>query len=366
MRIKKIQLDNFGKHSDLTVNFSKDTNVIFGKTGSGKSTVKKAITWVLTNSIKGDNVRKEGSKKTSVILTTDKNIEIEKVKSSSINRYILRIPNKEEQIFDKCGTSIPEEILEVINLNEIQIDDETINLNIADQVALPFLMDKSATFRMKLFNKLTGNDILDKLFGRFNKDILKIKRDITSTEDQKKENEIEVQKVKEEKEILDKKIEQSDVLFGIVHKNYKIYTNLLKYIELHKKREEIQTQIKNINIPEVTEIKEVTKEIEEFEQLKTVLNRLEKQEIIKDRVRDELKKIVIPALDLEEITEEIQQFESISEALNSINIKNEKLSVLKGELKSVKIDIKDLEKEHKELHKSVKICETCGQEVKNG
>jgi hypothetical protein len=49
----------------------------------------------------------------------------------------------------------------------IEVDGEEIYLNSAKQIAMPFLFDKPASFRMKLFNKLTGTDLLDKLFGKF-------------------------------------------------------------------------------------------------------------------------------------------------------------------------------------------------------
>lgn len=365
MYIQKINLQNFGKHSDLEIDFSKDTNVIFGKTGSGKSTIKKAITWVLTTSIKGDDVRKEGSKKTSVTLTTDKNIEVEKVKSSSINRYALRIPNQEEKIFDKIGSSIPEEILEVINLNNIEIDDEVINLNISDQVALPFLMDKSATFRMKLFNKLTGNDVLDKLFGRFNKDILKIKRDIASTEEAFKENEEELEKVFNQKKDLDKKIDKSEYLFNKIKKDYENYHKLLNLIELDKNRENIKNKINSIKIPEVTDFKELTEKIERLDAIKASINALERHEVVKGRVVTELEKISLPDLNMNKLIGEIQVFEKVSDLLFTHKENNEKKEGLKIKIKNLKEQIDLINNQYNEKLKERKICEACGQEIKN-
>lgn len=155
--INYIILKNFQRHEKLKIDFCNGINIIHGESDKGKSSIRRAIEWICFNqSI--DGIRKTGTKQTSVILGLKNDIEIERVRSTSINRYILRI-NDEEKVFDSIGKSIPEEIQEVLNIYPVEFDDEKIYLNSQNQLGLPFLMDKSPSVRMKLFNKLSGNDV---------------------------------------------------------------------------------------------------------------------------------------------------------------------------------------------------------------
>ena len=177
MWIHQLILKNFQKHSDLTLDFISGVNVLYGKTEAGKSCIRRAFSWLFFGIPQGNVIRKENTKKTSVKGILNNGISVERIKSASVNAYILNIPGKKEQRFDSVGRKIPEEIQLALKTSLIEIDKETINLNIADQIALPFLMDESGTFRSKLFNKITGSEITDKVLQDLNKDILKISRE---------------------------------------------------------------------------------------------------------------------------------------------------------------------------------------------
>jgi len=182
MLIKKVKLENFQKHDKLEVNFSKGVNVLWGETNSGKSCVIRAMQWVLFNEPKGDAVRKNKVKeKTIVEVELDNGVTIIREKSSSINSYTIRKDGQEKR-FDSIGKVIPEEIISITNMFPMMIEKENIILNVAPQISLPFMMKESGTFRMKIFNKLTGNDVLDTVIQSFNKEKLKTGRDIKFNE----------------------------------------------------------------------------------------------------------------------------------------------------------------------------------------
>ena len=73
MWIHQLILKNFQKHSNLTLDFFSEVNVLYGATDAGKSCVRRAISWVFFGIPQGDVIRKEGTKKTSVkvILSND-------------------------------------------------------------------------------------------------------------------------------------------------------------------------------------------------------------------------------------------------------------------------------------------------------
>jgi DNA repair exonuclease SbcCD ATPase subunit len=179
--LDKLIMINFQKHDNLTLDFVNGVNVLHGKSRSGKSCIRRAIEWVGYNA-NIDAVRKQGTKKTTVTLVFSTGVEVSRIRSESINRYILK-KDGEEKVFDSVGRSIPEEVQQAMQLSPITIDGTDLNINIANQITLPFLLDQSPSFRMKLFNKLTGNDLIDKMLVSLNKDILKYNKHIKTSEE---------------------------------------------------------------------------------------------------------------------------------------------------------------------------------------
>jgi len=175
MYITKINLKNFQKHEDLTVELVNGINAIVGASGVGKTCVIRALRWVF-NDLTGDFLRKEGTKKTSVSITLDDGTIITRVRSDTVNRYILEQNGTEKQ-FDSCGRKLPEEIALILNLPILKVEKEELLLNVHTQLESPFLLGQTGTYRSKVLNALTGNDVLDKTIKGFNKDLLEVARE---------------------------------------------------------------------------------------------------------------------------------------------------------------------------------------------
>ena len=103
MYITELHLINFQKHEDLKLTFDKGVNVICGNTDIGKSCIIRAIRWIFWGEPKGDVIRKEGTKKTSVKVTLDNGAIIERIKSATSNVYKLTI-NNETKVFNSICT----------------------------------------------------------------------------------------------------------------------------------------------------------------------------------------------------------------------------------------------------------------------
>jgi chromosome segregation ATPase len=184
MWLKKLTLKNFQKHENLTLDFTPGVNVLYGHSDAGKSCIRRAIGFVFFGEPRVDaTIRREGTKVTSVTALLDNGNEIERVKSASINRYVVRVPGQEELVYDSIGAEIPEEVQKVLQVKLVEIDQNSLNLNMAEQVSMPFLTDLPGSSRLKLFNKLTGNDVLDKVQGNINKEILNINKEIKNVKD---------------------------------------------------------------------------------------------------------------------------------------------------------------------------------------
>src|SRR5271165_1267211 len=110
MWLKKLTLKNFQKHEDLTLDFTPGVNILYGHSDAGKSCIRRAVGFLFFNDPRTDDIiRKEGTKTTSVCGLLDDDTEVERVKSASVNRYVIRHPGRKDMVYDSIGSEIPEE-----------------------------------------------------------------------------------------------------------------------------------------------------------------------------------------------------------------------------------------------------------------
>jgi len=366
MYLKNLKIINFQAHPELEINFVNGVNVIYGDSETGKSCIKHAIEFLCHHdTFKGQ--RRIGTKKTSVKGEFDNGIIVERIISASINRYILTKDGK-ENIFDSVGKDAPDEIKEVIGIYPITVDKEEIYLNSQSQVGLPFLFDKSPSFRMKLFNKLTGNDVLDKLFGQFNKDILRIKRGYREETErfEIRAKDLKIKQTEKEKaEALHVRLKKrvSNVRFL-----YEKYSKLLELKTLKKANdehiEEIKFKLKNLKVPQAIDIKQLGEKINRYEQIKTLKNSYEKVVTGLMKVRGQLKAIRVPEINLGSLSDKINRLDALKSAKENLANANKKCFTIKDDLKKLEMILCKKKEEYKELLKEAKIlCPNCKHDI---
>lgn len=361
--MKKLILNNFQKHSNLEIDFSKDLNIIYGSSDVGKSSIRRALQWIYTNK-NVDGLRKSGTKKTSVKVFLDNNVEVERIKSNTINRYVLSQDGKELQ-FDAVGKSIPNEIQDALKIKPIEIDGDKFFINFAPQLSLPFLFDKSPSYRMKLFNSLSGNDILDKLFIELNKDILRTKRDL-KTEETNLEN---LSKSLEEKDLQKQKTETTynhiKSRFDKIKENYSKYRNLKdleEKLQINKKTSILlANKVKDI---QVIDTKELKSKITQYDALNFVRNRLNSNDKALKKVRYDLDQIKLYTVDCGQLRHKIERFNTLNHIYTDLDVNNAKISKISNDLGNIKDSIGISENRQKELLNELKVCPLCKNELK--
>ena len=286
--VKSIILINWQGFIYKTIYFDTGLNIFYGETGRGKSSTRLALSFLFFNECCSENdYRREGTKETSVEAEFSDNIKIKRIKSNTINRYILTI-QEIETVFDSIGKTIPKEIQEIIGASVINIDKEKINLNIAIQHTLPFLADKSATFRMKLLNMITGNDVVDKLAGITNKSLLELSRKNKNIIEQKESIEENIKNTKSNLNTLKLKYNKlNDLQNKIINKNEELETLQTiqkKYQDLLEKIELIEQNLFHIEIDKI-DIKQLKIKHTQLEQL----NQIKKQVVRLKSLQEENK-----------------------------------------------------------------------------
>lgn len=145
--LEKVRIQNFQSHMDTTVEFIPGTNVIIGASDAGKSTIFRAINWVISNRPLGDAFRSEWGGDTRVTLWTLEGDVIERVRTATKNEYILN--GKTMKAF---GTEVPEQVLKVLELD---------SCNIQSQMDPAFLLAMTPGEAAKMLNKAASIDDID-------------------------------------------------------------------------------------------------------------------------------------------------------------------------------------------------------------
>jgi len=183
--IKKIHIKNYQGHKDTVLDLGPGINSVIGANDSGKTSIFRAIHWILTNRPLGNGfIRKKQSNNALVEIETDSCI-ISREKGKSVNEYRI---SKVEEPYTSFGQNPPEDIMDVFNFNEV---------NIQSQLEIPYLVLASPGQIAQHIRSISGLDIIDKVSNKL-KNKISSKSTLLTT---KKE---ELEKIDEELSELEK------------------------------------------------------------------------------------------------------------------------------------------------------------------
>ena len=357
MYLKQLEIFNFKKHSHLIIEFSDKLNILYGANDAGKSCIIEAIKVLFFN--EGKDIRKEGTKKTIITGTLNNGIKISKIKSASINAYELEI-NGEVKRFDAVGKNIPDEIKETLQVRTINIDNEEIILNIADQITLPFLLGESATFRSKLFNKLTGSNLIDKTLQSFNKDILKINRESKLELEHLEEQKTSLSEVTQQKNKLEKLYgnfkKQFDEIKALQERYEKVNEYSLKLNEINNDLKETDNKLKEIKTIPDELLKEINEKINNLSKYTDLYSKIKNNNARLKEVEKQLNGLKIVDIDTVEIKSKIERLSKIKEIYSQVVDTEKVMKEIEIQLKEIGKGVIEGENKRKEILKSIKIC----------
>jgi DNA repair ATPase RecN len=369
MKINKLKIIDFQKHSLLELDFSDDLNIITGLTDRGKSSIFRALEWVLNlSNISEVDYRKEGTKKTSVKIWLDNGFQLERIRGNSINRYILSQKDSEDKVFDNFGKQTPEDIQSVLGISTIDIENEHLNLNFANQDQMNFLIDStySDTFKAKLFNKLTGNEVLDVLFKDLNKESLRINRETKATEELLKTQEEQLSEYSLHYKQLNKLFCSVNEKYLKVKEDIEIYENLKELSEQIKTNKEsvdfVKFKVSKIKTISDDKLKQLKEQAKKLKMLQNLSHELEATNDAIEMLQKKKVKLSVINVDFEELKKQnncIQTYKKLFELLNTITQKQEEVTIQTIEKQEL---LGNTEIELKELWEKCKICPLCGKE----
>jgi DNA repair exonuclease SbcCD ATPase subunit len=361
--LESVRLVNYKYHIDTTIPFTEGLNLITGETSVGKSCAFDGLLWIygFSNIAKND-YRREGTESTSVIIKLSSGFEVERVRTNTVNRYILRKDGCDDKIFDSIDKDVPEEIRQVLGIEELTFDNTTLNINFASQDDLNFLFDSKipASFNAKLFNRLAGNSILDSLFAVCNKEKLSINKNIESLNEQIVKQKEDVENCTKQYSELNAKLQKVQELYSSIEEQIIIYDELKKLAEKLKINKEakdfVQFKLDKIVIISDNVIKDLK---EKAEQLKSMLTLQSKLTYVNQSLQEiKAKERIIPDLKLDNLTKQAKRLDELK-SLNSKLVINkdeqEKIAFLNVKIKIPKVDFDTLKEDNLMLTELIKL-----------
>jgi len=149
--ISKIQITNFQSLKEVEIEPGNFT-VILGESDLGKSAIVRAISALVNNKTGQDFIKRGTSGCEISLISGDDSVTWKKGKSAS---YVLN-----GKTFEKMGSSVPEEIEEVLSMGDIDVGGVRFQPNFHSQFSVPFLVGETGSFRAKILGELSGTNVL--------------------------------------------------------------------------------------------------------------------------------------------------------------------------------------------------------------
>lgn len=195
--IQQLVIQNFQAHIYTTIDLDKGVNVITGASDAGKSSVLRALLWVIKNRPTGNSIHNwKDNNWTQVAIVTDKGIVI-KDRDKGKTSYSLYKNDEDDnpEVFEAFKTDVPSQVQDLLDISDI---------NIQTQHQPYFLLGDSPGEIAKKLNELVGLDIIDSLFKNVNSKITSTKNSIVTTTDLIKELTDQLEEFKNVDEVLEK------------------------------------------------------------------------------------------------------------------------------------------------------------------
>ena len=320
--INQIQIKNFQSHKDTILTFSPGVNVITGSSDHGKSAIIKALRWLIWNKPSGDDFRSHWGGDTEVTAKLEDGVVVSRIKKGSENLY--KVDNLS---FTAFGASVPEEVEKILNLTDI---------NLQQQLNLPFLLTETSGNVAKHFNRVAKIDKINKTEKKINSEISQINLTIGKHEDDIQKYELELKELPN--------LEKIEIKLEILEKMERKRNTLSKNIS------DLRVLIRHINV--------VDSEIIEDSKLLTFEKKID-QLIVKinerDSIEDDMSRLDSLMTDIRETDFKTSQFNRKTQhegQVNNILIKIEKRRIITANVKTLQIVVDKIYYSDKKLVKT--------------
>lgn len=312
MSIQSIKLENIQSHRNTEIQFHPGVNTIIGTSGSGKSSVFRALIWNRFNRPLKDTLVSWGEKSAKSVVQIDEH-SITREKSKTKNTYVIEGPQVEVSL-DKVKGSVPEE---VENLYKI---DQAINIHSQDELWFLLGNTDSPGKVAEQINKVTNLELIDKS-----------KKHIKSKEDRARREKTQIETELNELQTDLEKYEWVEEGERLLKKVKKIKTNLQ---DTQEKKQSIESYLNLLN--------EIRKGIEQAQEKIQHKDKIEKALNIRHQMDQTLSK-------QRQVSRNLKEIQNLRQ-----NLANKDDLVKLGEMVTGALEIKNLKEKNERQGEKIK------------
>ena len=231
MIIKRVQLENYRSHSNITVEFTKGVNLILGKNGRGKTSILEAISTVMFNT--KDRSGKETGKSYIKFGEKSSKVDIDFIANDgreyNLKTEFFKTKPKKQTLKDIIGSEydgdIQEKLEELCGIKK-GFEETYENIVIAKQNEFINIFKAKPKDREEIFNKIFNTQIYKEMYDSFLKEAIdkykeKVKdldKEITFLKENMEDKEQITNSLKEEKDV-EKNLQDNFKNINVVSKN---------------------------------------------------------------------------------------------------------------------------------------------------
>ena len=169
MYLKKLELKNFQCYDDTTIEFSPFLNCIVGRNNQGKTSLVRALNFLFYNEWDNSFIRK-GEAFVTIKAVFDNGFAILREKGATVN--VIKIKSeKGVQSWQNFGTEIPAEVQRHLGMYNFYLGlDQSLKLNISEQLDKPFLVLEPDGTKAKAISRLAQLHFFDLAISELNKE----------------------------------------------------------------------------------------------------------------------------------------------------------------------------------------------------
>ena len=387
-KITKVILENFQSHKHTEIDFDDGLNIIIGESNNGKSSILRAIMWVIDNQPLGADFIMTGEKECEVTICYDDGTKIIRGRTLKDTGYYIIHYYDENGTLRRCeyhgfANAVPVEIANVHQMPKVSITkDIDTHLNVLSQLDGPFLLTESPLVKASAIGRITGTHIVDSAIKDSNKSIQNNRKLIKNYEQelQEKENELkalpDIQTMSEFTNIYANIVAYIKSLNETINKVSTILTNVSQCdIAIDKQQKQYNKYCAFLNIQDIVDI--AISKLKDIQSLYSyILNyKNNNKEIVKqEEMLNKTKALTLakPMVDkayalYSFITDTEYKYNSCNKLLNEIIFINNQAVMLKdyaSSLNSIIIHCKILHEYN--LHMIPKVSQIADLEIKQG
>jgi len=246
--IERIRLCNFQKHEDTRITFDPHVTTFVGPNDIGKSSILRAIRWVMTNKPSGVAFIRDGQNQCKVLMRVDGKsvVRAKGRKGSYIATKGMGGTSSDRRTYKAFGSDLPEPIIRFFNVG---------NVNFQRQHEQPFWFCLTAGQVSRELNAVVNLDEIDRSLAELSRRVKKARSEVGFCE----ERVVDIEKEREALLWVPKMSEEWLALCALKNKAKTVASRVKQMQKMLEATEKLRKEV-DIEVPDISKLERLRSE----------------------------------------------------------------------------------------------------------